>query len=798
MILKAVGHRRSSLSSLLASQASTPDDHHDNSPGDDGYNALTKQVTLSLCIELTKRLGGASQDSTNSNRYLLNLVDDPNSPSVPGAAALSLRITDGAIIALDAGSGIRSQTEGLLSAALLERNKVIILLDRVESPLTWHRQNKEDLYKLLADDVDSINIAIQKSIHAHGHELIDPTKGNIAFSSLLHGWAVNIPQLAARYGRKFRINPGKLAKRLWGDNFYDTNTKRWSSQRYHQGVTLERGFNMFILDPIFKIYDAVQGNPDEMQTTLANFGIKLNNDEQKLDGENLLHTVMCKFLPALDTVLEMACIHLPSPVTAQSYRAESLYQGPLDDEVGMGIRTCVPNAPLMLYISRTIPTSDKEGFYLLGRVFSGTVTPGQKVRVVHNGWSRRSTGTIEGVGINTSNASMSIQCMFAGNIVRLKTSNLGDMGNFTVTTSDIANRFRMINFADKAAIYITIDVKDPKYLPKLVTGLRTLSRSNPYVTVAIGETGEHELSGFDELQLQGVVEELKRLLGGIPIKTSQVRQRYREGIKAESAQICMSRSVNKKIHLFAKASPMPQAITNDIENGIIHTDGESKKRSKYLVEYHHWDRNKARKIWSFGPDNNVPNLLVESTVGVQYVTEIRDATVSGFQWATREGPICEEPLRSVRIDIMDATIMADSIYRGSGQLIPTMRRVVHGSVLRANPFLYEPVYHVEIHVPGTSVGHVYQVIEDRQGRVFKESSMPGSPMRILEAYIHVNQALGFPKSLSTVTGGSASCHLWFDHWKELEGDFEATVLGIRRRKGLSAKMPTWEPYCDTL
>lgn len=36
----------------------------------------------------------------------------------------------------------------------------------------------------------------------------------------------------------------------------------------------------------------------------------------------------------------------------------------------------------MIYISKMVPTSDKGRFYAFGRVFSGTVTTGLKVRIM--------------------------------------------------------------------------------------------------------------------------------------------------------------------------------------------------------------------------------------------------------------------------------------------------------------------------------------------------------------------------------------------------------------------------------
>ena len=50
--------------------------------------------------------------------------------------------------------------------------------------------------------------------------------------------------------------------------------------------------------------------------------------------------------------------------------------------IAEGIRKCDSKGPLMLYISKMIPTADKGRFLAFGRVFSGTVRTGQKVRIL--------------------------------------------------------------------------------------------------------------------------------------------------------------------------------------------------------------------------------------------------------------------------------------------------------------------------------------------------------------------------------------------------------------------------------
>lgn len=81
------------------------------------------------------------------------------------------------------------------------------------------------------------------------------------------------------------------------------------------------------------------------------------------------------------------------------------------------------------------------------------------------------------------------------------------------------------------------------------------------------------------------------------------------------------------------------------------------------------------------------------------IASSRLLTAQGFQWGTREGPLCDEPIRNVKYKIMNAEIASEPLARGGGQLIPTSRRVCYSAFLMATPRLMEPVYYVEIQTP---------------------------------------------------------------------------------------------------
>lgn len=126
------------------------------------------------------------------------------------------------------------------------------------------------------------------------------------------------------------------------------------------------------------------------------------------------------------------------------------------------------------------------------------------------------------------------------------------------------------------------------------------------------------------------------LLCCLPPQKSDPVVSYRETVSEESNVMCLSKSPNKHNRLYMKARPFPDGLAEDIDKGEVSARQELKQRARYLAEKYEWDVTEARKIWCFGPDGTGPNILTDITKGVQYLNEIKDSVVAGFQWATKE------------------------------------------------------------------------------------------------------------------------------------------------------------------
>jgi elongation factor 2 len=79
----------------------------------------------------------------------------------------------------------------------------------------------------------------------------------------------------------------------------------------------------------------------------------------------------------------------------------------------------------------------------------------------------------------------------------------------------------------------------------------------------------------------------------------------------------MSKSPNKHNRISAKCTPLAEGFAEEIEAGKIGPKDDPKIRAKYLYDNFEWDKDHAGpKLWSFGPENQGPNTLVDATKGV--------------------------------------------------------------------------------------------------------------------------------------------------------------------------------------
>ncbi|XP_037625465.1 elongation factor 2-like [Sebastes umbrosus] len=834
-VIAHVDHGKSTLTDSLVSKAGiiassrAGETRFTDTRKDEQERCITiKSTAISLFYELSENDLAFIKQSKDGTGFLINLIDSPGHVDFSSEVTAALRVTDGALVVVDCVSGVCVQTETVLRQAIAERIKPVLMMNKMDRALLELQLEAEDLYQTFQRIVESVNVIIctyGDEDGPMGKIMVEPDIGTVGFGSGLHGWAFTLKQFAEMYAAKFAAKGNTqmtaaehckkvedMMKKLWGDRFFDASTGKFlKSANGADGTKFPRTFVALILDPIYKVFDAIMKfNKEETAKLIEKLEIKLDTEDKEKEGKPLLKAVMRRWLPAGEALLQMITIHLPSPVTAQKYRCELLYEGPGDDEAAMGIKNCDSKAPLMVYISKMVPTTDKGRFYAFGRVFSGTVSTGLKVRIMGPNFVPGKKDDLFLKPIQRTILMMGryvepIEDVPCGNIVGLVGVDQYLIKTGTITTYEQAHNMKVMKFSVSPVVRVAVEVKNPADLPKLVEGLKRLCKSDPMVQCIIEESGEHIVAGAGELHLEICLKDLEEDHACVPLKKSDPVVSYRETVQAESSVVCLSKSPNKHNRLFMKACPLSDGLAEDIEKGEVTNRQDLKTRARYLADKYEWDVGEARKIWCFGPDGTGPNLLVDVTKGVQYLNEIKDSVVAGFQWAVKEGVLCEENMRAIRFNVHDVTLHTDAIHRGGGQIIPTARRVLYACELTAEPRIMEPIYLVEIQCPEAALGGIYGVLNRRRGHVFEEVTVMGTPMRVTKAYLPVNESFGFTADLRSHTGGQAFPQCVFDHWNILAGDpFDpASKPGIvvtetRKRKGLKEGIPALENYLDKL
>ncbi|KAI9300546.1 P-loop containing nucleoside triphosphate hydrolase protein [Cunninghamella echinulata] len=787
-----------------------------------------------------------------NNSFLINLMDTPGHADFSFEVAASLRLSDGALIIVDCVDGVCLQTENLLRQALREFVKPLLVINKIDRALLEYQPKQEVLYKSFDNIIESINRII--STHADeslGDVQVCPSKNNVAFTSGLHGWGFTLQQFARIYSKKFGINEEKILKKLWGDHYFNPSTKKWSKKQRtnDDGKPFERGFNLFVLGPIYKIFSYAFNTP-KYKETLCNFFSKINvqfttNEIEGLEGKILLKVMMKKFLPCDDTLLEMICIHLPSPESAQIYRIPHLYQGPMNDDYARSMKQCNPQGPLMVYVSKIVPfTSSKNDsqFYAFGRIFSGTVRNGVSICMLHPDYQpevkkkyktdRSATTTIQQTFLIRGNYMVdAVNGCPAGNIVCFVSKDPFQIGSGTIVTpeptttlSSPENHYplkKIMRICNAPVVQMAVDVKHPSDLPKLVDGLKQflLANPSPSLEMHIYDTGEHIITGNGELHLDTSFTALEKQFVKVPLKRRGKNQSwisYCETITQSSSITCLAKSPNKWNKIFMRASPLDKDLTMAIENDTIQPNDDTKQRAQKLSDQFRLDQHYAKNIWCFGPGYIGANLLINETKDVRKLDEERDAISYGFQWATQYGPLSEEKVRGCQFNILDAVLHVDSFRRGAGQIIGTSRRVICGSFLTAQPALQEPIYLIDIQCSVLVLNDVYQILHQRRAVILTEIkenkndnyldlSSPLSMIIHLKAYLPVNESFELENEFRTLVEGQVSFQLIFDHWNLVDGNplepgnkAYDIVRELRIHKGLSKDIPSYDVFCDKL
>ncbi|MDI6642442.1 MAG: elongation factor EF-2 [Candidatus Hodarchaeaceae archaeon] len=492
---------------------------------------------------------------------------------------------------------------------------------------------------------------------------------------------------------------------------------------------------------------------------------------------------LAKKSPLFEVVLDMVIRHLPNPKQAQASRMPVIWKGDLESELGKSMVAADPKGKVCMVITDII-VDEQAGVISTGRIFSGVLEKGKTVRLV----SANQEARVQQVSVYMGPDRVPVEKIPAGNIAAIIGMKEAYVGETLIEAGVEGRGFEELRYISEPVVTVAVEPKNFQELPKLVNALKRISREDPNIKIKINEeTGEYLVSGMGEVHLEIVEYKLKE--AGLEVKTSEPIVVYREALTGKAGPI-EGKSPNKHNRFMVAVEPLEPDVIKAIEEGKVTDKQERKERANVLRELG-WETHAARNIVSIIG----PNIMTDVSKGVQYMREVQDYVIEAFKEVVEEGPTMREPMRGLKVLIVDATLHEDSVHRGPAQIIPAVRRPIQAGILLANPTVLEPLLKLEVRVPQEFMGGATKVIQGRRGRILSMESE--EDIAIIKASLPVANSFGLAAELRSETEGRAIWGTEFEKFEQLPRELQEQVIrNTRKRKGLKLEPPKPDEFME--
>jgi len=518
--------------------------------------------------------------SASGKSYALNLIDTPGHVNFIDEVCAGMRVSDGVLVVIDVVEGVMLNTERVIKLAAAQRLPVCLCLNKIDRLVLELKLPPADAYFKIKHVIEEVNALLAANAPAGADpQVLSPAIGNVLFASALQGFSFTLESFARVYADTYGgFNPQEFAKRLWGDFWYDEESRHFLRQAPMGGAN--RSFVHFLLEPLYKLMSQVIGEqPKELELTLEQLCISLNKKTLSLDAKPLMRAVMSSFFGNHSGLVEMFVRNLPSPLAATRTKVEVNYTGELNSELAKQMSSCDAEAPMAMQVVKLYHQPDCVGFDSFGRILSGTIKVGDRVKVLGEGYSLdddedMTVQTVTDLWIYQGRYRTWVSKATAGMWVLV-----GGIDDSIIKTATVVHEsgpenaciFRPLQHVTKSVVKLALEPLNPSELPKMLDGLRKVNKTYPLLGTKVEESGEHLILGTGELYLDCVMHDLRLMYSDVEIKTADPSVSFCETVVETSSLKCFAETPNKRNKLTLIAEPLEKGLAEDIEKGEIST-----------------------------------------------------------------------------------------------------------------------------------------------------------------------------------------------------------------------------------
>ena len=490
-------------------------------------------------------------------------------------------------------------------------------------------------------------------------------------------------------------------------------------------------------------------------------------------------------LPLYEVLLNMVVEHLPSPDAAQRYRIPKIWNGNIESPEGRAMIDTSPEGPTAAMITN-VSIDKHSGVISTCRVYGGTMHSGDEVYLVGS----KKKARIQQAGIFIGSQTVDMGSVPVGNIAYVTGIKDATAGETLCSPENRIKEFEPIDHISEPVVTVAIKAKNTKDLPKLIEALRKAAKEDPTVKIEINETtGEQLISGMGELHLEVIANRIKND-NNLEIITSPPIVVYRESVLSNAGPV-EGKSPNKHNRFYLVAEPMNENVLNAINSGDL-KEGRIKSNeiAKEFIDLG-MDKEESRRVW----DIYNKSMFLNMTRGIQYLDEVKELLLEGFESALEEGPLASEEVMGLKFKLVDAKLHEDAVHRGPAQVLPAIRKAIYASMMLAKPCLAEPIQKLFISSPVKHIGDCTREIQNRRG-IMVGQKITGN-ISEMEFEVPIAEMFGFAGAIRSATGGKSLFSTEMKGFKMVPRSLQdSLVKEIRLRKGLSENPNSAERYLE--
>ena len=411
------------------------------------------------------------------------------------------------------------------------------------------------------------------------------------------------------------------------------------------------------------------------------------------------------------------------------------------------------NAPTSLYFFKTANEPHIGGVQYF-KVMSGKVHEGDDLTNTDRGSKERMAQLFVCAGANR----IKVEELVAGDIgctVKLKDVRTGN----TLAGKDCENRFNFVKYPDPKYIR-AVKAENEADTEKMVSAIQKMSQEDPtWILEQSKELKQTLVKGQGEFHLRTLKWRMENN-EKIGIKFEEPKIPYRETItKAARADYRHKKQSGGagqfgEVHLIVEPyyDGMPEPTSYKFGNQEFKITPKGKEEI---------DLEWGGKL-----------VFINSVVGGAIDARFMPAILKGIMSRMEQGPLTGSYARDVRVIVYDGKMHPVDSNELSFMLAG--RHAFSDAFKEAGPKLLEPIYDVEVFVPGDKMGDVMSDLQGRRGMIIGSESESGYEKLI--AKVPLKSLASYSTTLSSITGGRASFIMKFASYELVPTDMQQKLM----------------------